>query len=120
MIKTLILLLYHLSTSVCRQYYITFNRFSCKLDQSDCDGSKDRPFSNPIIAFKKAIFFEVLENTGSLEFFFEAGGHTILPMDFLGDNMDVHRKSPFETYNGRFFFIYYLLFIIIHFFLSSS
>jgi hypothetical protein len=103
MIKVLIFLLYQLSDSIGRQYYITFDRLACRWDQSDCDGSKEKPFSVPVIAFKKAVFLEGLENTGSLEFILEAGAHTILPIDFLGDALDVHRKSPFENYEGSLF-----------------
>jgi hypothetical protein len=53
-----------------------------------------------IIAFKKGLFLESLEHTGSLEFFLEAGSHTILPIDFLGELTAGNRKSPFKNYEG--------------------
>jgi hypothetical protein len=80
MLKLLIFLLYQVSKFKCRQFFVTFNRLACFWDQSNCDGSKIRPFSNMIIAFKKGLFLESIEHTGSLEFFLEAGSHTILPI----------------------------------------
>ncbi len=83
-----------------KQYYITYSRSACSLDHSNCDGSKLSPFSNPIFAFKKALAEESQSFSGTVEFFFEAGSHTILPSDFLGESDEVMMKSPFKAYQG--------------------
>ena len=100
MITKWIFLLHHLIHLVSKRYYITYNRLGCSWDQSDCDGSQTRPFSNPIISFYRGLQEESKETSGNLEFYFEAGAHTILPMDFLGQTSVEHRKSPFENYEG--------------------
>jgi hypothetical protein len=104
MLGILILLFYQIINITTRRYYVTFNRGACSWDQSDCDGSQTKPFSNPIFAFRRGIYDESQEKSGILEFLFEAGGHTILPMDFLGQSSLEQRKSPFEAYDGKFFF----------------
>ena len=102
MFKYFYILLVYLVRTESKAIYITFNRNACKLDQSDCNGSPQRPFSNPILAFKFALFMENIEKTGILEFYFEAGGHTVLPVDFLGAGAQGYRKSIFENYEGKF------------------
>ena len=83
-----------------KEIYITFNREACKWDQSDCDGTREKPYSNPILAFKFALYRESLEKSGILQFYLEAGGHTILHIDFSGDSSPFHRKSIFVGHEG--------------------
>lgn len=103
MLKLFLFLLVQMKSLDFKQIFITFNRMACSWDQSDCDGSQARPYSNPIIAFTLGVFQANLENSDILEFYFEAGGHIILPVDFSsqsstgGDN----KKSLFESYHGK-------------------
>ena len=91
--------MYHI---ISKQYFITSDRLACKKDQSDCDGSRSKPFSNAIKAFNIAVDLENVVWSGVLEFFFEAGIHIIHPNDFVEESSssNVNLKSPFISYTG--------------------
>ncbi len=96
------LLIFHLYQISSKQYFITSDRSACKNDQSDCDGSQSRPFSNAIQAFKIAVSKENEFWSGILEFFFKNGIHIIHPYDFLEENGSSRAllSSPFNSYEG--------------------
>ncbi len=100
MIKLLFMLIWIKINSFSKVIFITNSRLACSLDQSDCDGSKSKPFSNPIIAIRKSVKENL--NDSELEFFFEAGGaHLILESDFLIEISSDSRKPLFEKFEGK-------------------
>ena len=109
--KLIFLLLCQIQQLICRQIFITQNRSACADDQSNCDGTRSKPFSNAIKALKIGVNFEKITSNGTLEFLFEPGIHLILPSDFKEEsNPTISFKSPFDSYNGNKFYAYSTLF----------